>query len=70
MLTATQIEEIRDKIKPHTATNEAPKDTRLILMAQEPSNHYHWTRYVVSQSPAEWLEILDLAAMAARIRER
>lgn len=62
MLTATQIEAMRDKVK---AANGP-----LILMAQDPANYHHWTKGVANATQADWLEVLDLAVMAARIRER
>lgn len=63
MLTAQQIEAMREKIKP-TAEGD------LYLMDQNPGDNYRWSKNVVRADRDEWLELLDLAAMAARIRER
>lgn len=62
MLTAQQIEAMRDKVK----TGKG----QLILMQQNPANYHYWTKSVTAAEQDEWLELLDLAAMAARIRER
>lgn len=70
MLTAQQIEAMRDKVK----TGKG----QLILMQQNPANYHYWTKAnyhywtksVTAAEQDEWLELLDLAAMAARIRER
>lgn len=62
LITSAEVEQMRDLIK--------RADGRLILMEQSPGNNYHWTKRVTDAKRDEWLEILDLAAMAARIRER
>lgn len=62
MLTTTQIEEMRDKVKGSSG--------ELILMAQDPAHHHHWIKGVARAEQQQWLEVLDLALMAARIRER
>lgn len=62
MLTAQQIEAMRDNIN--------ASDGRLILMQQNPADYHHWSKAVAKAEKEQWLELLDLAAMAARIRER
>lgn len=62
MLTSQQIEAMREKVQ--------NADGRLILMQQNPADYHHWSKSVVREERDHWLEILDLAAMAARIRER
>lgn len=62
MLTAATIEAMREQVR-------AGKGN-LILMVQNPANYHYWSKAVASAEQEQWLEILDLAAMAARIRER
>lgn len=65
MLTAAEIEAIRDKVKA-----VKPEDATLFLVEQNPSDNHSFTKGVTQMRRFTWIEILDLAAMAARIRER
>lgn len=62
MLTATQIEAMREKVKAGHG--------RMMLHQQERWGNHNFADRVTEGERDEWLEILDLAAMAARIRER
>ena len=46
----------------------AKSDGRLVLMAQNPANNHHWSKSVTMMERDEWLQILALADLAARIR--
>lgn len=63
MLTSTDIEAMREKVK-------KASEGDLYLMDQNPGDHYHWSKAVTKFDRDELVELLDLAAMAARIRER
>lgn len=66
MLTSRQIEEIREKVK------RAPGWLRLVSQRERttPDAPEVWDQMHTMQRRDDWMEILDLAAMAARIRER
>lgn len=66
MLTCAEIEAMREKVR----KGEPRDEQQLYVMTQNPANHHHWSKSIMGVTQAQLVEILDLAAMAARIRER
>lgn len=42
----------------------ANADGRLVLMAQNPANNFHWSKSVCAADRDDWLQILDLMLAA------